>query len=185
MHRDTKMCIAPHTDPNLNEVVNTVSLKLNHYLNNMVHNGLHIVQMVKSSKPEDIKKRLDYLHIEQYSERMHSFKTVGNLLKKAPNHSDEVVFENFNIKEEVIYWNSEGNGILATIQLINSDEDDVDDVYTSNSITLIVNDSKDTEDTTLFCISKLLTPHNQKSVYVCRSSRNCTKPDVCFNRVVE
>ena len=156
IHNDTKMCIAPHTS-NLDEVVNTVALKLNNYLNNMVHDGLHIVQMIKSSKPEDIKKRLDQLHIEQYSEGMHSFKTVGNLLEKVPNHSDQVVFENFNIKEQVIYWNSEGNGILATIQSINSDED-VDDVNINNSITLTVNDNKDTEDTTLFCISKLLHP---------------------------
>ena len=167
MHEGTKMCIAPHAPGvNLDEVVNTVSLKLNNYLNNMVHNDLHIVQMVKSSKPEDIKKRLDLLHIKQYSEGMHSFKTVGNLMKKVPaaDHSDEVMFENFNMKEEVIYWNAEGNGILATIQSINSNEDDIDDVYISNVITLIINDNKDTEDTTLFCISKLLPPSQMRNL---------------------
>ena len=167
MHEGTKMCIAPHApDVNLDEVVNTVSLKLNNYLNNMVHNDLHIVQIVKSSKPEDIKKRLDLLHIKQYNEGMHSFKTVGNLMKKVPaaDHSDEVMFENFNIKDEVIYWNFEGNGILATIQSINSNEDDIDDVYISNAITLIVNDNKDTEDTTLFCISKLLPPSQMRNL---------------------
>ena len=161
IHNDNKMCIAPH-NPNLDEVVNTISLKLNNYLNNMVHNGLHIVQMIKSSKPEDIKMRLDHLHIEQYNEGKRSFKMVGDLLKTLPNHSDQVVFENINIKEEVIYWNAEGNGILATIQSIISDRD-IDDVI-SNSITLIVNDNRDTEVTTLFCISKLLRPSQIQSL---------------------
>ena len=166
IHDGTKMCIAPHIckgvdsdnhPPNLDEVVNEISLKLNDYLNNMVHDGLYIVQMIKSDKPDSIQKRLDQLHVKQYNEGMHSSTTVGDLLKKVPDYSDQVVFENFDIKEQVIYWNSEGDGILATIQSIRLDED-IDDVNISNSITLIVSDNRDTEVTTLFCISKLLHP---------------------------
>ena len=153
IYDDTIMCIAPHT-PNIDEVVNTISLKLNNYLNNLVHNGLHLLQMIKSIKPEDINKQLDQLHIEQYNEGMSSFKTVGDLLKKEPTHSDQVVFENFNTKEHVIYWNSGGNGILATIQSVNLSQDD-DRI---SAIILTVNENKDTEVTTLFCISKLLHP---------------------------
>ena len=117
IHDDTIICIAPHT-PNLDEVVNTISLTLKNYLNNIVHNGLHIVQMIKSDKPVDIKKKLDQLHIEQYNERTRSFKNIGDVLKEVPDNSNQVVFENFNTKEQVIYWNSECNGILATIQSI-------------------------------------------------------------------
>ena len=159
IHDDTIMCIAPHT-PNIDEVVNTISLKLNNYLNNMVHNGLHIVQMIKSSKPEDITKQLDQLHIEQYNEGMRSFKTVGDLLKKEPECYDQVVFENFSTKEQVIYWNSNGNGILATIQSVNLGQDD----NRINCITLTVNENKDTKVTTVFCISKLLHPSQIKSL---------------------
>ena len=153
IHDDNVLCIAPHTS-NLDEVVNTISLKLNNYLNNMVHNGLHILQMIKSSKPEDINKQLDQLHIEQYNEGMRSFKIAGDLLKREPKHNDQVIFENFNTKEQVIYWNSDGNGILAIIQSVNLSQDD-DKI---NTITLTVNENKDTEVTTLFCISKFLHP---------------------------
>ena len=162
MHNSTEMCIAPHT-LKLDEVVNTISLKLNSYLNNMVHNDLHIVQMIKSSKPEDIKEKLDQLHIKPYNKGMSSSKTVGDLLSKSPNDSDQVVFENFCIKEQVIYWNSEGMGILATIQSIKSGEDD-DNVIFNKSIKLAVNDKKETDDTTLFCVSKLLNPSQIKSL---------------------
>ena len=153
IHDDNILCIAPHT-PNLDEVVNTISQKLNNYLNNMVHNGLYIVQMIKSSKPEDINKQLDQLHIEQYNEGMRSIKTVGDLLKKEPKRSDQVVFENFSTKEQVIYWNSDGSGILATIQSVSVSQDD----NKINTVTLKVNENKDTQVTTLFCISKLLHP---------------------------
>ena len=153
IHDDNILCIAPHT-PNLDEVVNTISQKLNNYLNNMVHDGLHIVQMIKSSKPEDINKQLDQLHIKQYNEGMRSIKTVGDLLKKEPKRSDQVVYENFSTKEQVIYWNSDGSGILATIQSVSVSQDD----NKINTVTLKVNESKDTEVTTLFCISKLLHP---------------------------
>ena len=159
IHDDTIMCIAPHT-PKLDEVVNTISLKLNNYLNSMVHNGLHIVQMIKSDKAEDIEKKLDQLHIEQYNEGTRS-KNIGDVLKEVPDNSNQVVFENFNTKEQVIYWNSEGNGILATIQSI---QELVDDINFRNSITLTVNDNKDTEGTTLFCISKLLYPKQIQSL---------------------
>ena len=159
MHNKTEMCIAPHTSK-LDEVVNTISLKLNSCLNNMVHNDLHIVQMIKCGKPEDIKEKLDQLHIKPYDKGKCSSKTVGDLLKKVPNHSDQVVFENFCKKERVIYWNSEGKGILATIQ---SGEGD-DDVIFNKSIKLMVNDNKETDDTTLFCVSKLLNPSQIESL---------------------
>ena len=162
LNNSTEMCIAPHTSK-LDEVVNTISLKLNSYLNNMVHNDLHIVQMIKSSKPEDIKEKLDQLHIKPYNEGTSSSKTVGDLLRKFPNDSDQVVFENFCIKEQVIYWNSEGKGILATIQSVKSDEND-DSVIFNKSIKLTINDNKETDDATLFCVSKLLNPSQIKSL---------------------
>ena len=162
IHDDTIMCIAPHT-PKLDEVVNAVSLKLNNYLNDIVLNGLHIVEMIKSDKPEDIKDKLDQLQIEQCTEGMHSFKSVGDLLKNEPTHSDQVIFENFNIKEQIIYWNSEGNGILATIQSISAIQN-VDDINFRSSIILTVNDNEGTEDTSLLCISKLLHPTQIQSL---------------------
>ena len=164
IYNDTEMCIAPHTpNANLDEVVNTISLKLNNYLNNTVINDLHIVQMIKSIKPEDIKMRLDQLQIRQYNVQMRSFNKLGNLVKREPNPSDQVVLENFNVKERVIYWNSDGDGILAIIQSINSDQD-ASGVNISNSITLTVDDNRGTEDTTLFCISKLLHPSQIQSL---------------------
>ena len=173
IHDGTEMCIAPHIceginsdnqhPPNLDEVVNAISQKLNNYLNNMVHNDLHIVQMIKSDKPDSIQKRLDHLHVKQYIEGMHSSTTVGDLLKKVPDCSTQVVFENFDIKEQVIYWNSEGDGILAIIQSINSDQH-AGGVSFGNSITLMVNENRDTEVTTLFCISKLLYPSQIQSL---------------------
>ena len=159
IHNDTIMCIAPHT-PNLDKVINTISLKLNNYLNNMVQDGLHILQMIKSSKPEDINKQLDQLHIEQYNEEMRSFKTAGDLLKKQPKHNDQVIFENFSTNEQVIYWNSDGNGILATIQSVNLSQDD----NKISTVILTVNENKDTEVTTVFCISKLLHPSQIQSL---------------------
>ena len=166
IYNDTEMCIAPHTpNANLDEVVNTISLKLNNYLNNMAINDLHVVQMIKSIKPEDIKMRLDLLQIRQYNVRMRSGKRFGDLVKREPEDSDQVVLENFDIKEQVIYWNSEGDGILAIIQSINSDQDPGSvNINITNSITLMVNDNKDTEDTTLFCISKLLHPSQIQSL---------------------
>ena len=172
IHDKDKMCIAPHIcesvnpndshPPNLDEVVNEISLKLNSYLNNMIHDGLHIVQMLKSDKPDSIEKRLDLLHVKHYNEGMHSSTIVGDLLKEVPDDSDWVMFENFDIKEEVIYWNSTGNGILAIIQSMNTDKD-TDDNF-STSITVTINDNKDTEVTTLFCISKLLHPSQIQSL---------------------
>ena len=170
IHSDTIMCIAPHT-PDLDEVVNTISLKLNNYLNNTVHNGLHILQMIKSSKPENINKQLDQLHIEQYNEGMRSFTVVGDLLKKEPEHSDQVVVENFCTKEQVIYWNSDSDGILATIKSVSLGQDD--DI---TSVTLMVNENKDTEVTTLFCISKLLHPSQIQSLNLEGQQRERTVP---------
>ena len=172
IHDGSEMCIAPHISegansdrqtPNLDEVVNAISQKLNNYLNSMVDNDLHIVQMIKSDKPDSIQKRLDDLHVKQYIEGMHSSTTVGDLLKREPDRSNQVVFENFDIKEQVIYWNSEGDGILAIIQSINSDED-AGGVAFGKSITLMVNENRDTEITTLFCISKLLHPSQIQSL---------------------
>ena len=172
IHNGSEMCIAPHISedgnfdgrpPNLDEVVNAISQKLNNYLNSMVDNDLHIVQMIKSDKPDNIQKRLDYLHVKQYAEGMHSSTTVGDLLKRVPDRSNQVVFENFDIKEQVIYWNSEGDGILAIIQSINSDKD-AGGVAFGNSIVLMVNENKDTEITTVFCISKLLHPSQIQSL---------------------
>ena len=170
IHDGTKLCIAPHIRENVNsgdhrpsnldEVVNAISLKLNNYLGNMVSNDLHIVQMIKTDKPDNIQKRLDQLHIKQYIEGTRSFNIVGDLLKEAPEDSDKVVFEDYDIKEQVIYWNSEGKGILATIQSIQ----EVDDINFRNLITLIVNDNMDTKVTTLFCISKLLHPTQIQSL---------------------
>ena len=167
IHDGTKMCIAPHIrddatssdnhPTNLDEVVNAISLKLNNYLNNIVSNDLHIVQMIKSDKPNNIQKRLDQLHIKQYNEGTQSFKVVGDMLKEAPESSDQVVFESYDIKEQVIYWNSEGDGILVTIQSIQEGSDN-HNINLGSLITLVVNDNKDTEVTTLFCISKLLHP---------------------------
>ena len=172
IHDKDKMCIAPHIyegvnpndprAPNLDEVVNEISLKLNSYLSNMIHNGLHIVQMLKSDKPDSIEKRLELLHVKHYNEGMHSSTIVGDLLKEVPDDSDQVVFENFDIKEQVIYWNSTGNGILAIIQSINAEKDTDDN--TSTSITVTINDSNDTEVSTLFCISKLLHPSQIQSL---------------------
>ena len=164
IHDDSKMYIAPHTpNANLDEVVSAISLKVNNYLGNIISNDHHVVQMVKSIKPEDIKMRLDQLQIQQYDEQRHSFKRIGDLIKKEPDQSDRVVFENFYIKEEVIYWNAENHGIFATIHSINSAKDVNDGIF-DNSITLTVNDGKDTEVTTLFCISKLLHPSQMQSI---------------------
>ena len=171
IHDDTKMCIAPHIrddatsgddhPPNLDEVVNAISLKLNNYLNNIVNNDLHIVQMMKSDKPDNIQKRLDQLHIKQYNEGTQSCKLVGDVLKEAPEDSDQVVFESYDIKEQVIYWNAEGDGILATVQSIQEGRDN-HDVNFSSLLTLVINDDKDVEVTTLFCVSKMLHPSQIK-----------------------
>ena len=156
IHNDSILCIAPHTK-NLDEVVNAISLKLNNYLDNMVRSDLHIVQMVKSAKPEDIKMRLDQLRVKQYNLQIRARTIVGDLLKTKPESSDQVVFENFNKKEQIIYWNNEGNGIFATVHSLSS-EHNPDDINLSNSITLTVNDDKTTVVTTLFCVSKMLHP---------------------------
>ena len=164
IHDKNQMCIKIDKDvctSKLSEIVYAVSQKLNLYLNYIVWNEFYITEMIKSDLPEDIEKKLDLLHIQQYNERKSSTRiTVGKILKKGPTRSDQVIFDNFTTKEQVIYWNSEGKGILSTIQSIQ----DVDDINFSNSITLTVNDNKDTEDTTLFCISKLLHPTQIQSL---------------------
>ena len=140
---------------NPDEVVNAVSQRLNTYLKNLVCDGLYIVEMIKSSSLNDIKRKLDQLHIQPYHEGTCSSKmVVGKCLKKSPDLSDQVVFVNFSPGEMIIFWNPNGDGILAKVKSVNTAE-----AGNMKSVTIITgDDDRDTIKTTIWCISKLLNP---------------------------
>ena len=147
-----EMLVACHSSKP-DEVVNAISQKLNSCLNNMVKDGLHIVEMIKSCSLDDIERKLDQLHVQPYHEGICSSKlVVGNVLKNTPNPSDQVVFVNFSPEEMVIFWNPEGDGILAKVKSVDSAEVNI------KSLTVVTDDDDNAINTTIWCISKLLNP---------------------------
>ena len=72
-----------------------------------------------------------------------------------PCPSDQVVFVNFSPEEKVIFWNSKGDGVLATIKSINLVGDSNLNI---KPITIVTDSNNSTVDTTVLCISKLLNP---------------------------
>ena len=154
---------------NPDDVVNAISQKLNNYLNNMVRDGLYIVEMIKSCSLEDIEKKLDQLHVQPYHEGICSSKiVVGSTLKGTPDPSDQVVFVNFSPGEMIVYCNADGDRILARIKSLNTKENS--NVHIK-AVTIITDDDDDDDEncieTTIWCISKLLNPSQVKGLNLC------------------
>ena len=147
-----EMLVACHSSKP-DEVVNAISQKLNTFLNNMVKDGLCIIEMIKSGSLNDIEIKLDQLHVQPYHEGICSSKlVVGNVLREAPIPSDQVVFVNFSPEEMVVFWNPKGDGILAKVKSIDSAKVNI------KSLTVVTDGDNNAINTTTWCISKLLNP---------------------------
>ena len=163
---EVEMFVACHA-LNPDEVVNAISQKLNIYLNHMVKDGLYIVEMIKSCSLEDIERKLDQLHVQPYHEGTSPSKiVVGKTLKGTPDSSDQVVFVNFSLGEMIIFWNDNGDGVLARIKSLNTEENSNVNIKT---VTIITDDDNDDDSikTTIWCISKLLNPLQVEGLNLC------------------